>query len=69
MPKIIAHASNRLGAKYVVQVGGRAYRAYVKDLPGEDCVVRIEDLEDGSELHLSVETADLKDWLGISAVK
>jgi hypothetical protein len=69
MPKIIAHASNRHGAKYIVQVGGRAYQAQLRDLPGEDCVVHIEDVEDGSDLHRLVKAAVLKDWLGIDAVR
>jgi hypothetical protein len=55
MPKIIVHASNRHGARYIVQVGVRAYQAHVQDLPGKECVVHIEDLEDGSDLHHYVE--------------
>jgi hypothetical protein len=63
--KIIAHASGRYAAKYHVQAAGRVYEAHVKDLPGEDCTVHIEGLEEGSELFRSIEDAVLKDWLGI----
>ena len=65
--KIVAHASSRHAAKYLVQAAGRVYEAHVKDLPGEDCTVRIKGLEKGSELFQSIEGAVLKDWLGIHA--
>jgi len=45
------------------------YEAHVKDLPGEDCTVHIEGLEEGSELFQSIEGAVLKDWLGTDAVR
>lgn len=67
--KIIAHASNRHGARYVVQLGGRAYQAHVQDSPSEECLVRIDGLEEGSELFRSIERIVLKDWLGIDAVR
>ena len=67
--KIIAHSSNRYAAKYHVQAGGRVYEAHVKDLPGEDCVVRVDGLEEGSELFRSIEDAVLRDWLGNGAVR
>ena len=67
--KIIAHASSRYAAKYHVQVAGRVYEAHVKDLPGEDCTVHIEGLEEGPELFQSIEGAVLKDWLGTDAVR
>jgi hypothetical protein len=36
-------------------------------LPGEDCTVYIEGLEEGSELFQSIAGAVLKDWLGTDA--
>jgi hypothetical protein len=63
--KIIAHASTRYDAKYRVQAGDKVYAASVKDLPGEDCTVHIDGIEEGSELFRSIEEVVLKDWLGI----
>jgi hypothetical protein len=63
--KIIAHASTRHAATYHVQAGSRAYKVRVEDFPGEDCTVRIDDVEKGSELFRSIEAVVRKDWLGI----
>jgi len=62
--EIIAHASIRYSAKYHVRVGGRVYEASVHDPPGEDCTVHIVGLEQGSDLHSSIKSAVLRDWLG-----
>jgi len=62
--KIIAHASNRHAATYHVEADGRVYEARVTDLPGEDYTVRIDGLEEGSELFRSIAAAVLKDWFG-----
>jgi hypothetical protein len=67
--KIIAHSSNRYAAKYQVKVSGRVYRAHVTDLPGEDCVVRVDGLEEGSEVFRLIKGVVLKDWLGIDALR
>jgi hypothetical protein len=48
-----------------VQAGSRAYKVRVEDFPGEDCTVRIDDVEKGSELFRSIEAVVRKDWLGI----
>jgi hypothetical protein len=45
------------------------YEAHVKNLPGEDCTVHVDGLEEGSELFQSIKGAVLKDWLGIDAVR
>jgi hypothetical protein len=66
--KIIAQASSRYSAKYRVQAAGRVYEARVKDLPGENCTVHIDGLEEGSKLFQSIKGAVLKDWLGPDAV-
>lgn len=67
--KIIAHASTRYAANYRVLARGKVYEVRVEDPPGEDCTVRIDGLEQGSELFRLVEGAVLKDWLGIDAVR
>jgi hypothetical protein len=65
--KIIAHVSSRYAAKYQVRARGKVYEVRVEDPPGEDCTVRIEGLEKGSELFRAIEGAVLKDWLGVDA--
>jgi hypothetical protein len=65
--KIIAHASSRHAAKYHVQVRAKVYEVRVEDPPGEDCTVRIDGLEKGSELFRSIEGVVLRDWLGVDA--
>jgi hypothetical protein len=47
-----------------VRVRGKVYEVRVEDPPGEDCTVRINGLEGGSELYRTIEIAVLKDWLG-----
>jgi hypothetical protein len=47
-----------------VEADGRVYEARVTDLPGEDYTVRIDGLEEGSELFRSIAAAVLKDWFG-----
>jgi hypothetical protein len=65
--KIIAQASTRYAAKYRVQARGRVYEARIEDFPGEDCTVRIDGLEEGSELYRTIKSTVLKDWLGTDA--
>jgi hypothetical protein len=65
--KIIAHTSTRHTATYLVEVGGRLYKAGVEDFPGQTCTVQVDDLERGSELFGSIEAVIMKDWLGIDA--
>jgi hypothetical protein len=67
--KIIAHASTRDAATYRVLARGTVYHVRVDDAPGEDCTVRIEGVEQGSELFRLIEGTVLKDWLGIDAVR
>jgi len=67
--KIIAHASTRDAATYRVLARGTVYHVRVADPPGEDCTVRIEGVEEGSELFRLIEGAVLKDWLGIDAAR
>jgi hypothetical protein len=63
--KIIAQTSTRHTATYLVEVGGRVYKAGVEDFPSQTCTVHVDDLERGSELFRSIEAVVLKDWLGI----
>jgi hypothetical protein len=67
--KIIAHTSTRDAATYRVLAQGTVYQVRVDDPPGEDCTVRIEGVEEGSELYRLIEGAVLKDWLGIDAAR
>jgi hypothetical protein len=67
--KIIAHASTRYVANYRVLARGKVYEVRVEDPPGEDCAVRVEGLEEGSELFRSIEGTVLKDWLGIDPIR
>jgi len=43
------------------------YEVCVEDRPGEDCAVRIDGLDERSELFRAIQQAVLKDWLGIDA--
>jgi hypothetical protein len=67
--KIIAHTSTRHTAAYLVEVGGRVYKAGVEDFPGQKCTVHVDDLDRGSELFRSIEAVITQDWLGIDAPK
>ena len=67
--QIIAHTSNRYAAMYRVQARGRVYEACVEDLPGEDCTVHIDGIDENSELFRAIKGAVLKDWLGIDPVR
>lgn len=63
--KIIAHTSTLHTATYLVEVGGRVYKAGVEDLPDKNCTVHVDDVEKGSELFCLIEAVILRDWLGI----
>ena len=67
MCKIVAHASSRYAADYRVLARGKVYEVRVEDPPGEHCTVRIEGLEEGSDLFRLIEGAVLKDWYGTDA--